>query len=72
METPHNIPESAQDIPQDTPAAPTGGDPGEAACEFPDEASWEQAILGDVRAWRAGELETCSLEEVGEHLGLDR
>lgn len=53
---------------QDTPAAPTGEDSGET----PYDPSFEKAVLEDVRAWRAGKLETYSLEEVEEHLGLDR
>jgi hypothetical protein len=72
LETPRNIPESTQDIPQNTPTAPTGGNPGETVGDFPDEESWEQAILEDVRAWRAGKLKTYSREEVERHLGLDR
>lgn len=72
METPRNIPESTQDIPTartgDRPGGRTGEKPGEA----PYDPSFEKAVLEDVRAWRAGELETYTLEEVEEHLGLDR
>lgn len=41
----------------------------EAACE--DTAAQERDILKQVEDWRAGKLETYSLEEVRHHLGLD-
>ncbi len=53
---------------KDTPAAPVGDDSGET----PYDPSFEKAVLEDVRAWHEGKLETYPLEEVEEHLGLDR